>query len=77
MVTARLEEKLSNSQSEIQVLRQQSLVISPTGKSLTIRQRTMIVPRTPDSGNVINGETKDMTLAISNVCELESEEKPQ
>ncbi|KAL4341735.1 hypothetical protein GQ457_08G027600 [Hibiscus cannabinus] len=61
-----LEEKLSNSQSEIQVLRQQSLVISPTGKSLTIRQRTMIVPRTPDNGNVINGETKDMTLAISN-----------
>ncbi|PPD96992.1 hypothetical protein GOBAR_DD05941 [Gossypium barbadense] len=59
----RLEEKLSNSQSEIQVLRQQSLAISPTGKSLTTRQRTMIVP--------------DMTLAISNVREPESEEKPQ
>ncbi|TYG59795.1 hypothetical protein ES288_D07G014700v1 [Gossypium darwinii] len=76
----RLEEKLSNSQSEIQVLRQQSLAISPTGKSLTTRQRTMIVPRTPENGNVTNGETKvlsDMTLAISNVREPESEEKPQ
>ncbi|KAK9032137.1 hypothetical protein V6N11_056417 [Hibiscus sabdariffa] len=76
----RLEEKLSNSQSEIQVLRQQSLAISPTGKSLTTRQRTMIVPRTPENGNVINGEAKvlsDMTLAISNVREPESEEKPQ
>ncbi|KAE8712537.1 Myosin-12 [Hibiscus syriacus] len=76
----RLAEKLSNSQSEIQVLRQQSLAISPTGKPLTARQRTMIVPRTPGNGNVINGETKvlsDMTLAISNVREPESEEKPQ
>ncbi|KAK8615225.1 hypothetical protein V6N13_069003 [Hibiscus sabdariffa] len=76
----RLEEKLSNSQSEIQVLRQQSLAISPTGKSLTTRQRTMIVPRTSENGNVINGETKvlsDMTLTISNVREPESEEKPQ
>ncbi|KAH1131873.1 hypothetical protein J1N35_003251 [Gossypium stocksii] len=76
----RLEEKLSNSQSEIQVLRQQSLAISPTGKSLTARQRTMIFPRTPENGNVTNGETKvlsDMTLAISNVREPESEEKPQ
>ncbi|MBA0547706.1 hypothetical protein Golob_018852 [Gossypium lobatum] len=76
----RLEEKLSNSQSEIQVLRQQSLAISPTGKSLTTRQRTMIVQRTPENGNVTNGETKvlsDMTLAISNVREPESEEKPQ
>ncbi|KHG16924.1 Myosin-J heavy chain [Gossypium arboreum] len=76
----RLEEKLSNSQSEIQVLRQQSLAISPTGKSLTARQRTMIFPRTPENGNVTNGETKvlsDMTLAISNIREPESEEKPQ
>ncbi|KAB2072427.1 hypothetical protein ES319_A07G014900v1 [Gossypium barbadense] len=76
----RLEEKLSNSQSEIQVLRQQSLAISPTGKSLTARQRTMIFPRTPENGNVTNGETKvlsDMTLSISNIREPESEEKPQ
>ncbi|MBA0756876.1 hypothetical protein Gotri_020017, partial [Gossypium trilobum] len=58
----RLEEKLSNSQSEIQVLRQQSLAISPTGKSLTTRQRTMIVPRTPENGNVTNGETKVLSV---------------
>ncbi|MBA0564559.1 hypothetical protein Golob_009493 [Gossypium lobatum] len=76
----RLEEKLANSESEIQVLRQQSLAISPTGKSLTARQRTMILPRTPENGNVLNGETKvpsDTTLALSNVREPESEEKPQ
>ncbi|MBA0699946.1 hypothetical protein Goari_001538 [Gossypium aridum] len=82
----RLEEKLANSESEIQVLRQQALAISPTGKSLTTRQRTMIIPRTPENGNVTNGETKvspvgasliDTTLAISNVREPESEEKPQ
>lgn len=40
----RLEEKLANSECEIQVLRQQALAISPTGKSLTTRQRTMIIP---------------------------------
>ncbi|KAL4335840.1 hypothetical protein GQ457_07G039760 [Hibiscus cannabinus] len=76
----RLEEKLANSESEIQVLRQQSLAISPTGKSLTARQRTMIIPGTPANGNVVNGEAKvpsDTTLAISNAREPESEEKPQ
>ncbi|KAL1060144.1 hypothetical protein V6Z11_1Z122200 [Gossypium hirsutum] len=76
----RLEEKLANSESEIQVLRQQSLAMSPTGKSLTARQRAMILPRTPENGNVLNGETKvpsDTTLALSNVREPESEEKPQ
>ncbi|GKV13946.1 hypothetical protein SLEP1_g24902 [Rubroshorea leprosula] len=74
----RLEEKLSNSESEIQVLRQQALTISPTGKST--RHRPMFIPRTPENGNVINGETKitsDTTLAIANAREPESEEKPQ
>lgn len=39
----RLEEKLSNSESENQVLRQQALTMSPTGKSLSARPKSMII----------------------------------
>ncbi|GFY98486.1 myosin family protein with Dil [Actinidia rufa] len=76
----RLEEKLSNSESENQVLRQQALTMSPTGKTLSSRPKTTIIPRTPQNGNVPNGETKiasDMTVAVSNPREPESEERPQ
>ncbi|KAB1209380.1 Myosin-17 [Morella rubra] len=76
----RLEEKLSNSESENQVLRQQALTLSPTARTLSARQKTMIIQRTPENGNVLNGEAKaasDMTLAISNAREPEVEEKPQ
>ncbi|XP_060674643.1 myosin-17 isoform X2 [Ziziphus jujuba] len=79
----RLEEKLSNSESENQVLRQQALTMSPTGKTLSARPKTVMIQRTPENGNVHNGEVKvssDMTLAIShaaNAREPESEEKPQ
>ncbi|KAH0931813.1 hypothetical protein HID58_008930 [Brassica napus] len=73
----RLEEKLSNSESEIQVLRQQALAISPTSRTMATRSKTMLLPRTPENGNLLNGETKttpDMSLAVR---EPESEEKPQ
>lgn len=73
----RLEEKLSNSESEIQVLRQQALAISPTSRTMATRSKTMLLPRTPENGNYLNGGTKttpDMTLAVR---EPESEEKPQ
>ncbi|KAJ8751015.1 hypothetical protein K2173_016196 [Erythroxylum novogranatense] len=76
----RLEEKLSNSESEIQVLRQQALTISPTGKSLSARPKSMVVQRTPENGDATNGDVKvlsDMTHALANVREPESEEKPQ
>ncbi|XLU44029.1 hypothetical protein S245_038843, partial [Arachis hypogaea] len=76
----RLEEKISNSESENQVLRQQALAVSPTGKALTARPRTMIIQRIPENGNTPNGEAKigsDMVLAVSNVREPESEGKPQ
>ncbi|GFS43442.1 myosin family protein with Dil [Actinidia rufa] len=76
----RLEEKLSNSESENQVLRQQALTMSPTGKTLSARPKTTILQRTPQNGNVPNGETKiasDMTVSVSNPREPESEEKPQ
>ncbi|KAK9948034.1 hypothetical protein M0R45_003623 [Rubus argutus] len=74
----RLEEKLSSTESENQVLRQQALTMSP--KALSSRPKTVIIQRTPENGNVLNGESKvtsDMTLAISNAREPESEEKPQ
>ncbi|KAF5812476.1 putative myosin ATPase [Helianthus annuus] len=77
----RLEEKLLNMESENQVLRQQALTMSPTGKSISARPRTMIIQRTPENGNVQNGETRvatpETTHAISNLREPESEEKPQ
>ncbi|KAJ6843986.1 myosin-17-like [Iris pallida] len=76
----RLEEKLSNLESENQVLRQQALAISPTGKALSVRPRTTIVQRTPENGNLLNGETKhtmDLSPAVVTPKELESEEKPQ
>ncbi|VFQ81338.1 unnamed protein product [Cuscuta campestris] len=73
----RLEEKLSNSESENQVLRQQALTMSPTGKTLSARQKTTIIPRTPDNGNILNAEPKDMRIAVASPKELESEEKPQ
>ncbi|PWA76658.1 Dil domain-containing protein [Artemisia annua] len=43
----RLEEKLSNIESENQVLSQQAMTVSPNGKSLSARPRTMIIQRTP------------------------------
>ncbi|KZV53151.1 myosin-17-like [Dorcoceras hygrometricum] len=76
----RLEEKLSNLESENQVLRQQALTMSPTGKAISSRPRTTIVQRTPENGNVLNGETKavnDMPVVAANLKEPESEEKPQ
>ncbi|KAK6944781.1 Dilute domain, partial [Dillenia turbinata] len=76
----RLEEKLSNLESENQVLRQQALTMSPTGKALSSRPKTAVIQRTPENGNIVNGETKatpGLTLAVSNSREPESEEKPQ
>ncbi|KAK1298084.1 hypothetical protein QJS10_CPB14g01384 [Acorus calamus] len=76
----RLEEKLSNLESENQVLRQQALAISPTGKALSTRPKTTIIQRTPENGTVHNSGTKmalDSTIAISNPRDLECEETPQ
>ncbi|XP_047307898.1 myosin-17-like [Impatiens glandulifera] len=77
----RLEEKLSNTESENQVLRQQTLTMSPNAKALSVRPpKATILQRTPDNGNVLNGEAKhtpDMALAVPKPKEPESEEKPQ
>ncbi|XP_019463633.1 PREDICTED: myosin-17-like [Lupinus angustifolius] len=78
----RLEDKISNSESENQVLRQQTLAVSPTAKPLSARPRTVISQRTPENGNSPNGEATigpvtDMTHTVSNVREPESEGKPQ
>ncbi|KVI12218.1 Dil domain-containing protein [Cynara cardunculus var. scolymus] len=86
--TRRLEEKLSNIESENQVLRQQALIMSPTGKSIPPRPRTtffqsiwMNLQRTLENGNIQNGEarptTPEMSIVLSNTREPELEEKPQ
>ncbi|XP_062155065.1 myosin-17-like [Alnus glutinosa] len=76
----RLEEKLSNLESENQVLRQQSLAISPTGKALFARPKTAIIQRTLENGDVQNGEMRkalDSVAAEPNSRESETEDKPQ
>ncbi|GAB2291863.1 hypothetical protein Dimus_026114 [Dionaea muscipula] len=74
----RLEEKLSNAESENQILRQQSLAMTPTEKTMPARAQTMILQRSPN-GNTANGETKvtqDTTLGVESQ-QLESENTPQ
>ncbi|KAK7328961.1 hypothetical protein VNO77_23101 [Canavalia gladiata] len=76
----RLEDKISNAELENQILRQQALAVSPTGKALFTRPKTVISPRTPENGNAMNGGAKvasDIALAVSNVREPESGGKPQ
>uniref|UniRef100_A0A7N0ZXB4 Myosin-17-like n=1 Tax=Kalanchoe fedtschenkoi TaxID=63787 RepID=A0A7N0ZXB4_KALFE len=74
----RLEEKLSNLESENQVLRQQALPVSPTGKQLSARPKTTIIPRTTENGAVSNSERrKSPVSAVSDLEEPDSEEKPQ
>ncbi|KAI3772786.1 hypothetical protein L6452_03979 [Arctium lappa] len=78
--TRRLEEKLSNIESENQVLRQQALIMSPTAKSIPPRPRTTFLQRTPESRNIQNGEarpTPELSIVLSNTREPEFEEKPQ
>ncbi|KAK8524791.1 hypothetical protein V6N13_015796 [Hibiscus sabdariffa] len=70
----RLEEKLSNLESENQVLRQQALSMSPTGRALAARPKTTIFQRTPENGNAVNEEIKK---ALPNPQFTETEEKPQ
>ncbi|CAA7059034.1 unnamed protein product [Microthlaspi erraticum] len=64
----RLEDKLSKSESEIQVLSQQSLGVSPTIRTMAAPSKTMLLPRTPVKGYLVNGETKTtpdiMTLSV-------------
>ncbi|RVX05381.1 Myosin-17 [Vitis vinifera] len=77
----RLEEKLSNSESENQVLRQQALAMSPTRKAVSALPKPTIVQRTPENGNIVNGEMKVASVRLDafyiNPRETESEEKPQ
>ncbi|MCO5579730.1 hypothetical protein L7F22_033590 [Adiantum nelumboides] len=53
----RLEEKLSNLESENQVLRQQALNISPA-KGLSTRFKSTVLQRSPENGLLSNGEAK-------------------
>ncbi|GER36038.1 myosin XI [Striga asiatica] len=75
-----LEEKLLNLESENQLLRQQALTMSPTARSISARPRMTIIQRTPENGNILNGETKfahDTALVLATPKEPESEERPQ
>ncbi|KAH9713487.1 Myosin-17 [Citrus sinensis] len=76
----RLAEKVSNLESENQVLRQQALAISPTAKALAARPKTTIIQRTPENGNILNGEMKkvhDSVLTVPGVRAVEPEHRPQ
>ncbi|KAL9463743.1 hypothetical protein AB3S75_001531 [Citrus x aurantiifolia] len=76
----RLAEKVSNLESENQVLRQQALAISPTAKALAARPKTTIIQRTPENGNILNGEMKkvhDSVLTVPGVRDVEPEHRPQ
>jgi myosin-5 len=58
VVVHRMEEKLGNMESENQVLRQQTLVLSPT-KGLSNRFKSTVFQRTPENGYPLNGHDKD------------------
>ncbi|KAL8139816.1 hypothetical protein V2J09_005837 [Rumex salicifolius] len=76
----KLEEKVSNLESEIQILRQQALVMSPTGKTSSTRPKTTIIPlqRTPDNGALQDGEARKTALTpVPYMREPETEERPQ
>ncbi|KAK4754045.1 hypothetical protein SAY87_002149 [Trapa incisa] len=82
-VVQRLEEKLSNMESENQVLRQQALAMTPA-KALTMKPKTTIIQRTPEkipeNGDILNGDIRkasEYALALTPAREPETEEKPQ
>ncbi|OAE35798.1 hypothetical protein AXG93_4225s1010 [Marchantia polymorpha subsp. ruderalis] len=68
----RLEEKLQNMESENQVLRQQTLVLSPT-KGLGSRFKTTVFQRSPDNGYLANGEHRQATLETPSTAQIERE----
>lgn len=71
--THRLEEKLSNAESENQVLRQQTLTMTPA-KPAPTRSKTVILPRTPESAITPNDEARTSPDTAYSVA---SEDTPQ
>lgn len=75
----RLEEKLANAESENQILRQQSLAMTPAEKPISARSKTMISQRLPENGTATNEENKvipDTTVAVPSQ-QSEIEHTPQ
>ncbi|KAG0604572.1 hypothetical protein M758_10G181000 [Ceratodon purpureus] len=71
----RLEEKLANMESENQVLRQQTLVSSPT-KGLSNRFKSTVFQRTPDNGYHTNNEHRETPRSVPespNTAQIERE----
>jgi hypothetical protein len=70
VVVHRMEEKLGNMESENQVLRQQTLVLSPT-KGLSNRFKSTVFQRTPENGYPLNGHDKDKrTVQVSGLYDM-------
>ncbi|KAJ8494164.1 hypothetical protein OPV22_015885 [Ensete ventricosum] len=74
----RLEERVSNLESENQVLRQQAVAISPTSRASC--SKTTIFQRSTENENILNGESKlalDLSPGAPNSRELQNDDKPQ
>ncbi|XP_078168747.1 myosin-17-like isoform X2 [Carex rostrata] len=80
---SRLEEKNSNLEEECKVLRQQTVVMSPTAKQIAMYpNRNLFQTETPERvGHIQNGERTPipfaMTPKLADRKEIEPEEKPQ
>ncbi|KAI5059574.1 hypothetical protein GOP47_0025893 [Adiantum capillus-veneris] len=72
----RLEEKLSNLESENQVLRQQALNISPA-KGLSNRFKSTVLQRSPENGLLSNGEVKTTPESPVSVPSPEGKEQSE
>ncbi|KAL9261568.1 Myosin-17-like protein [Drosera capensis] len=75
----RLEEKLANAESENQILRQQSLAMTPPEKPVSARSKTMISLGLPENGTATNEENKvipDTTVSVPSQ-QSEIEHTPQ
>ncbi|CAL9113071.1 unnamed protein product [Musa textilis] len=74
----RLEERVSNLESENQVLRQQAVAISPTSRASC--SKTTIFQRSTENENILSGESKlalDLSPGAPNSRELQNDDKPQ
>ncbi|CAL9114571.1 unnamed protein product, partial [Musa acuminata var. zebrina] len=72
-----LEERVSNLESENQVLRQQAVAISPTSRASC--SKTTIFQRSTENENILNGESKlalDSSPGSPNSRELQNDDKP-
>ncbi|WOL02730.1 Myosin-9 like [Canna indica] len=78
--TQRLKEKVSNLESENQVLRQQAVSMAPTTRALMTRSKSTLFPQTSENNNILSEGTKlelDLSSVLPNPQDTETEENPQ